>query len=79
MGARARYQRLGEGGEGQDILKLPELICCVTSLLLWSRKTRAVEIPYYSQSEIKTQMRSSATNQTGLLIAYSNEGTRKQR
>lgn len=32
MGARTRGQGLGEGGKGQDLLKLPKSICCVTAL-----------------------------------------------
>jgi len=46
--------------------------------VLQSEKTRAVEIHCYTQTEIKTQTKSNATNQTDLLITYSNGGTRKQ-
>jgi len=47
--------------------------------VLRSGKTRVVEFHCCSQSETKTQTRSNATNQTGLLITCSNEGRRKQR
>jgi len=46
--------------------------------VLWSRKTQTLEICGYSQSEIKTEIRSNAANQTGLLITYTNEGMRIQ-
>ena len=47
-------------------------------LLLWSGKTQAIEICCYSQREIKTQTRSNAANETGLLITCSNKDARKQ-
>jgi len=46
--------------------------------MLQSRKTQTVELRYYSKSKIKTEMKSNATNQTGLLITFSNKGMRKQ-
>ena len=45
--------------------------------VLWSGKTRDVQIRCYSQSEIKTQTRSNGANQTGLLIICSDKGTRQ--